>query len=265
VLINILAIFSQRTMGGPETVISVKDLEKGPPLEKHDQRLDEARSILPSTYFDGVVGLKKQYRPWLECLHQFMDPDAKGFAINLDRRMKDFDIKVIHFIGSGKLDSVFKCSTPEDFERVISEDKERTGTFVIAKGLSRIMIEALGTKFELEPEFFAGYLAGTEEFRMGRYESPILRPPARGPNFLPDYIRKAPFYTAEYRRPYHIEGGEEAVFRLRATVTNTPRGVQIVHDNLPDIFVGEKISVYKKRGSNVGKSKLKKVSNIFIL
>lgn len=245
-------------MGGLEIVISAKDLEKGPSPEKHDQHQDEARNILPSTYYDGVVRPKLQHRPWLECLYQFMDPDTEGFAIKPARRMTDFDIKVIHFTGSGKPDSVIKCSTAEDFERAVSEDKERTGTLVILKGLSRIMIEALGTKFELEPEFFASYLAGTEEFRMGRYESPILRPPARGPNLLPDYIRKAPFYTAEYRRPYHIEGGQEAVFRLRATVTNTPRGVQIIHADLPDVFVGEKISVYKKRGSNIGKSRLTK-------
>jgi hypothetical protein len=241
-------------MGGPEIVISTNDLEKGqPPHEKHDLHQDETRNIPPSTYHDGVVELVLQHRPWLESLHQFMDPNAKGFAINLASRMKHFDIKVIHFLKSGKPDSVIKCLTPDDFERAISEDKERTGTLVIAKAISRAMIEAFGTKFELEPEFFANYLAGTELYRMGRQELLGLRAPARAPNLLPDYIRKAPFYTAEYRRPYHIEGGKARVFKLRVTETTTPRGAQIVHDDLPDVFFVEKISVYKKRGSNIGK------------
>jgi len=244
-------------MGGPEIVISTNDLEKGqPPHEKHDQHQDVTRNIPPSTYHERVVGLKLQHRPWLESLHQFMDPNAKGFAISLASRMKHFDIKVVHFPKSGKPDSVIKCPTPEDFERAISKDKERTGTLIIAKGMSRAMIEALGTIFELEPEFFANHLAGTELFRMGHQESPGLRAPARAPNLLPDYIRKAPFYTAEYRRPYHIEGGKERVFKLRVTETTTPRGATIVHDDLPDVFFVEKISIYKKKGSNIGKPEL---------
>ena len=241
-------------MGGPEIVISTDDLEKGqPPHERHDQHQDEARNIPQSTYHDGVVELMLQHRPWLESLHQFMDPNAKGFAINLASRMKHFDIKVIHFPMSGKPNSVIKCPTPDDFERAISEDKERTGTLVIAKGISRAMIEALGTIFELEPEFFANHLAGTELYRMGCLDLLGLRAPARAPNLLPDYIRKAPFYTAEYRRPYHIYGGKDRVFKLRVADHTTPRGALIVHDDLPDVFVVEKISVYKKRGSSVGK------------
>lgn len=241
-------------MGGPETVISTNDVEKGQPLhEKHDRHQDETRNTPLSTYHDGVVELKLQHRPWLESLHQFMDPNAKGIAINLANRMKHFDIKVIHFPKSGKPDSVIKCPTPEDFEQAISEDRERIGTLVITKGISRAMIEALGTVFELEPEFFANHLAGTELFRMGRQESLGLRAPARAPNLLPDYIRKAPFYTAEYRRPYHIEDGKKGVLKLRDAKTTTPRGAQIAHNDLPDVFVVEKISVYKKRGSNIGK------------
>jgi hypothetical protein len=186
-----------------------------------------------------------------------MNPATGGFAMQPSRRMENFDIKVIHFAESGKPDPVIKCFTPEDFKRAVGEEmKERTGTLIISKGLSRAMIEVLGTTYELEPEFFASYLAGTEKFRQGRYESPLVRPLARSPYLLPDYIRKAPFYTAEYRRPYHIEGGTQNIFNLRAAVTNTPRGVTVVHSELPDVFVGEKISVYKKRGSKFGKSGL---------
>ena len=241
-------------MGGPEIVISTNDLEKGkPPREKHGQHQDQNRNIPPNTYHDRVVELMLQRRPWLESLHQFMDPNAKGFATNLASRMNHFDMKVIHFPKFGKLDPVIKCPTPDDFERAISEDKERIGTLVIAKGISRATVEALGTMFELEPEFFASHLSGTELYRMGHVESLALRTPARSPNLLPDYIRKAPFYTAEYRRPYHIEGGQERVFKLRVAETTISRATQIIHRDLPDVFVVEKISVYKKRGSNVGK------------
>ncbi len=246
-------------MGGPEIVICTNDLEKGPPPhEKHDQHQDETRNFHPSAYHDGVVEPKLQLRPWLESLHQFMDPYAKGFAINLGHRMKHFDIVVIHFLKSGKPDSIIECSTPEDFEGAISEDKDRTGTLVIAEDISQAMIEALGTSFELEPEFFANHLAGTELYRMGRRESATLRALARTPNLLPNYIRKASFYTAEYRRPYHIEDGQERVFKLRITRTSTPRGAIIIHRDLPDVFVSEKISVYKKRGSNIGRPELTK-------
>jgi hypothetical protein len=44
---------------------------------------------------------------------------------------------------------------------------------------------------------------------------------------------------------------------MRVTETTTPRGVKVIHDDLPDNFYGEKISVYKKRGSKIGKLKLR--------
>jgi hypothetical protein len=153
-----------------------------------------------------------------------MDPNEKGFAMDRPKRMELFDIKVIHFLQSGKAEPIIKCSTPEDFEEAISKGKDQTGTLVITKGISRAVIEALGSKFQLEPEFFASHLAGTELYYTGHYESLVLNPPARTPVFSPDYIRNAPFYTAEYRRPFRIEGGIEEVFRLRRTETTTPRG-----------------------------------------
>jgi hypothetical protein len=182
-----------------------------------------------------------------------MNPTTEGFARKPSKRMKDFDIKVIHFTESGKSDPVIECSTPEEFKRAVSGEKERIGILILAEGLSRAMIEVLGTTYELEPEFFASYLAGTEMFRMSQQRG---RPPARSPYLLPDYIRKAPFYTTECRRPYYIEGGEQTALNLRATVTNASRGVSIVHPDLPNVFVCEKISVYKKRGSKIGKSEL---------
>ena len=237
-------------MGVPQIVNSAEDLEKGP-LPEHNQPQDEAQGILPNAYYDAVA-FKLQHRPWLECLYQFMNPAAEGFAMQPSRRMEDFDIKVIVFTESGKPDPVIKCSTPEEFKRAVSKEKEQTGTLIIVKGLSRAMIEILGTTYNLEPEFFANHLAGTELFRLGRYDSSFIRPPPRSPYLLPEYIRKAPFYTVEYRRPYHIEGGNQMVFKLRVTVTNVSRGASIIHPTLPDVFVDEKISVYKRKGSKIG-------------
>ena len=241
-------------MDRPEIVVCTNDLEKGAsPYKKHDQHQEKNGNVHTNTYHDRVIAPRLQYRPWLESLHQFMDPCAKGFSINLAHRMKHFDIEVIHFPKSGKPDPVIQCFNPEDFKGAISEDKERTGTLVIAKDISQAMIEALGTRLELEPEFFANHLAGTELYRMGRTELPTLRAPARAPHLLPDYTRKAPFYTAEYRRPYHIKDGQNGVIKLRAAETSTPRGVLPIHPDLPDVFGFEKISVYKKRGSNIGR------------
>jgi hypothetical protein len=115
------------------------------------------------------------------------------------------------------------------------------------------MIEVLGNRFELEPEFFANYLEGTELYRMGMVEPLSLRAPARAPSLLPDYIKKSPFYAVEYRRPYRIEGGRERVVGLRVAETSTPRGIKPVHETLCDYFVSEKVSVYKKKGSSTGK------------
>jgi hypothetical protein len=241
-------------MSKPELEFSINDLEKGPPpLGKYDQQQDMTQSISLSAYYDRVVGLKLEQRPWLESLYQFMDPKAQGFAIDLAKRIKHFDIKIVNFPKSGKPDSVIKCSTPEDFEAAFGREQERRGAFVIAKGISRAMIEVLGNRFELEPEFFASYLEGTELYRMGKAEQQSLRAPARAPVFLPAYIRKAPFYTLEYRRPYRIEGGIDRVIGLRVSETSTPRGITSVHESFCDYFVSEKVSVYKRKGSDTGK------------
>jgi hypothetical protein len=243
-------------MGGLEIVTSANDLEQGPPQSgNYKQRQYEMRNVPRSEYHERFVEDNLQHRPWLDILHQFMNPKAEGFTVSPKRRMLHFDIKVIHISKSGNIESPIKCLTPTKFKDAISEEerKERSGTLIIAKDLSRAMIDSLGMKYELEPEFFANHLEGTECFRMGPWESPTVRPHARAPNLLPDYLRKAPFYTAEYRRPYHIKGGKEEVLKLRSSETNTPRGAHGLNGDLPDIFVSEKISVYKKPGSNIGK------------
>lgn len=110
------------------------------------------------------------------------------------------------------------------------------------------MIDGLGMQYKLEPEFFACHLLGTESCRMGHWEPPSVNVP----NILPDYFRRAPYYTAEFRRPYHIPGGLEEIIKLRSTVTSTPRNVELIRKDVSDAFVLERISVYKRKGSNFG-------------
>lgn len=243
-------------MGGLEIMTSANDLEQGPPQSGIQNQLRyDMQHIHQSQYYERFVKDNLRHRPWLDILYQFMNPNTEGFAVDLKRRMLHFDIKVIHISKSGNIESLIKCPSPAKFKDAISEEERegRSGTLIIAKDISRAMIESLGMEYGLEPEFFASHLEGTEFYRMGVWESPTVRPPARAPNLLPDYLRKAPFYTAQYRRPYHIKGGKMEVFKLRSTETNTGRGAHVLGDDSPEIFAFEKISVYKRPGSNIGK------------
>jgi hypothetical protein len=239
-------------MDGPQQVMHTDDLELGrPPRESYGQYL-EMPNMSQSEYHDKVVKPKLQHRPWLETLHEFLDPSAEGFAIKRSDRMSHFDIKVIRISMSGEVESPIKCDEPAQFKEAISEVEERCGTLLIAKGLSRAMIDILGMEYNLDPDFFASHLQGTESFRTGIWAPPTVQRLARAPNFLPDYIRKSPYYTVEFRRPYHIDGGLKITQLLRSSQTSTPRGAQHLKDNLPNVFVSEKISVYRKKGSNLG-------------
>jgi len=239
-------------MDGPQQVMHTDDLELGRPLRGSCGQYLKMPNMSQSSYHDMVVKPKLQHWPWLETLHEFLDPCAEGFAIKQSDRMSHFDIKVIRISISGEVESPIKCDEPTQFKEAISEVEERRGTLLIAKGLSRAMIDILGMEYNLDPDFFASHLQGTESYRTGIWASPIVRRPARTPNFLPDYIRKSPFYTVEFRRPYHIDGGLKITKLLRSSQTSTPRGVLHLKKNLPGIFGSEKISVYKKKGSNLG-------------
>src|SRR5277367_5982661 len=160
-------------MGGPGIVASANDLEQGPPLTgNHDEHYFEMRNVPRSEYHDRVVKPKLMHRPWLDVLDQFLNPNQIGFPVEQDHRMRHFDIKVIHISKFGKISSITKYITPEQFGDVISEDKEWSGILIIAKDLSRAMIDALGMKYKLEPEFFASRLAGTEPFITGDLGNP---------------------------------------------------------------------------------------------
>jgi hypothetical protein len=126
-------------------------------------------------------------------------------------------------------------------------EEDRSGTIIFTEDLSLDMVDVLGTKYSIEPEFFADHLRGSETFRMGKW----LPASVRAPKILPSCTRQAPFYSLEFRRPYHLSKGLEDVIDLRSRVTNIPRAAQIIMGK-PDVFVFEKVSVYKKKNSKIG-------------
>lgn len=229
-------------MAGPEVVINMGGLEgELTPIENRHQDQSE--------YHDQYVKPKLYHRPWLDILSTFLDPNEKSFAVSKKRRLSFFDVEVIHVLASGKVSPPIKCESKAQFRQAISSaSEELRGTLVIANDLSGAMIDALGMQYDLEPEFFACHLLGTESYRMGNWRSPTVR----APNILPDHIKKAPYYTVGFRRPYHIPGGFKEIIELRSTKTNTPRGAQILTGDIPDALVFERISVYKRKGANFG-------------
>jgi hypothetical protein len=63
-----------------------------------------------------------------------VNPKAEGFAVNPERRMLHFNIKVIHISKSGSIDLLIKCLTLTKFKKEISKErKERSSTLIIAK------------------------------------------------------------------------------------------------------------------------------------
>jgi hypothetical protein len=245
-------------MGGPEVTSAIEDPEIGFPLDElnHYQRQHATPEITPSEYRDHKVRPKLTHRPWLNILDEFLDPTVDNFGIAQKHRLSHFDVVVIYISISGEVSSPILCKGANGVrkfrEAISTADSDRCGTLVITEDISSAMIEALGTEYDLEPEFFACHLKGTETFRTGRWQSPTVRVPVRSPNVLDDYIRNAPFYMAEFRRPYYFEGGHKEIEDIRSKITSTPRGAQILNTEIPDAFIFEKISVYKKRGENYG-------------
>jgi len=241
-------------MGVPEIAISVGELERGlSTTDTHAEYQEPTIAVPPSDYIDQYVGPKLKHQPWLDSLNEFLDPNEKSFAVPLHHRMSAFDVDLIHISESGVVDAPIKYKDVAKFKQAIrSMDKERGGALVIAEDLSRAIIDTLGMQYNLEPEFFACHLLGTESFRTGDWESPTVRFPPRAPNVLPDYVRKAPFYCVEFRRPYHFPRGFKEIVELRSKKTSTPRGALMLKHDMNDAFIFEKISVYKRERSNFG-------------
>lgn len=158
----------------PEVAISLNELERGLSLsESNDQY--PMPDVTRSEYHDTCVTPKVKHGPWLEILNEFLDPNKKSFAVPPDHRLSFFDVQVIHISASGQVNTPITCKNATTFKEAISSaDTEQSGTLVIAEDLSRAMIDALGMQYNLEPEFFACHLLGTESFRKGHWEPPTV-------------------------------------------------------------------------------------------
>lgn len=243
-------------MAGPNTIISLDKLEQALPLgENVEQYQHNVQGPYHVEYYNQKVAPKLEHRPDLDILHKFLVPNERNFSTATNHRLSSFDVKVIHISASGEVGNPISCigvNGEADFQRATRNmDKQLCGTIIIAEGLSAAMINTLGMQYDLEPEFFAFHLEETEHFHMGKWLSPSIGPSARSPIALSDCLRKAPHYTVSFRRPCHIPGGFDKIVNLRST-TSTPRGVHILKESIPDVFISEKISVYKRKGSNFG-------------
>jgi len=234
--------------------------------------------VPPSSYRHRNVTPKLSHRPGLAILDKFMDPYNTGFAPPFEQRKSKFDIIVIHIHKNKAVQQPIRCSSYDGFELAMRSrnsgtatytstvqlegwiaEEDRIGTTLFIEDLSLDMIDVLGSTYGIEPEFFADHFRGSETFRACKW----LPVAVRAPKILPSCIREAPFYAIEFRRPYHLPRGLEDVIDLHSRVTNIPRGAQVIKGThtvkgawdsnyLPDMFVYEKASVYKKKDSKIG-------------
>jgi hypothetical protein len=208
-----------------------------------------------SSYRDSVK-LRQECQPSLEILLNFLDSPSTAFVIPIDgsEPSTPIDVKVIP-IGTGG--SPWHCQTESDLKQHISEakkDKKRSGTIIIAEDLSPAVINILGEEFAIEPEFFASHLEGTEPFR----KFPFQEPTSQAPRILPSCYRTAPFYSLNFRRPFAFFGSRSKLLTWRSSKSNTPRGILLTSGSdgeaiLPNSFILERVSVYKKNSSKIGK------------
>ena len=191
----------------------------------------------PSTYYESVLNSLKR-RPGLKIVSDFMSTPACCYR---------FDVLVTHILSSGELHSKpIVCRTKKDLETAIgpSAPANRVSTIICAEDLTNDVIEALGSIFSIEPEFFALHLRAPCAFRSGAWSSPT----APTLDMLPSYLREAPFYSLEFRRPYEFPGGLNEVIKARKDPyrTHVPRSTRRT-EGLPVAFMDERVSVYTKR------------------
>jgi hypothetical protein len=210
-----------------------------------------------SSYRDSVK-LRQKRQPSLEILLNFLDSPNTGFVVPIDGSEPSIciptDVKVIP-IGAGG--GPWHCQTESDLKQYITEakkDEKRSGTIIIAEDLSPAVINILGEEFAIEPEFFANHLEGSGQYR----KVPFKEPTSRTPRVLPSCYRTAPFFSLNFRRPHSFFGGLAELLQLRALNSRTPRGIHVTDGNgggtvLPTFFALERVSVYKKKGSKIGK------------
>ena len=158
-----------------------------------------------------------------------------------------FDVHVIHILRSGGIHPhTFPCRSQEDLKQAIGPlaPTDRASTIILAEDMTKTVVEALGSNFAIEPEFFAVHLREHDALRTGEWSYPT----APALDLLPSYLRDAPFYSIHFRRPCEFSAGYKEVVRIRKDPnrTHVSRPVRW-SKGLPIVFAHERVSVYTKR------------------
>src|SRR5437762_1313235 len=126
-------------------------------------------------------------RPGLAILSRFMDESQP------EKVSQNFDIDVIHILESKNEKK--KCGDKSQLELAVGLEapKNRISSFILVEDLSCDVIEALGSIFNLNPEFFALHLQGSQYFRDGKWNPPEVSELIA----LQSYYQKAPFYSLQ--------------------------------------------------------------------
>ncbi|KAI9766655.1 MAG: hypothetical protein M1839_004795 [Geoglossum umbratile] len=204
---------------------------------------------MSSTVNDGPKGLapyhamindRLEEMPGLTILDQLMQQKSKkGF----------FHIQILHVLESGELfpppETREYCSTPEEFHHTFSGAPfNRIGSFILVDNISAEVVETLGSRFNLRPEFFAIYLRETQNYREGRF-----RPSKHCElEILPSYYREAPFYSLELCRPYPFPGGMDEIAEMRKS-GSAARGFYLMQ-GLDGVSARERVLVYETKTSD---------------
>ena len=198
-----------------------------------------------SSYFEYVRSLCPAF-PRLQLLADFMSNEVwiEGFHTpnDVEKRMKKVDVTSFDL---GIKSPVAKTFTDfSTLEAHLNSEQEPKATRVLfVEDISRDVIELLGSKFRLEPQFFENHLRGIQRFLAQQWMGDkTLRLECSLATRL-----KRNFFTISFRRPYQFDSWESLI-PLRRKL-NIPRIGSVVHN----LYLRERVSVYSHGDKSTSK------------
>lgn len=189
------------------------------------------------SYGDYVKALALNQQPRLKLLADFMSNGVSiaGYHSDEDvrRRLTKVSVTVVNIYGCK--------STRNDFtnysgliEHLDTGNSAHTFQLIITEGLSRDIIELLGSRYDLDPRFFENHLRGLNDFLAGKWSGDCT---SRLESSLGELLER-PFHDIPFLRPFEFNGWPSAYSARR--LLNVPR-VGCVARNL---YVKEIVSIY---------------------